>query len=397
MKDLLYLLFFLSISITAQNMDKGFQYLENQQYAEAETFFTRILENYPRNKTARLCYGRAIGLNGKPTEALSLFETLHKDHPENFEIKLNFAEAMLWNSLFSRAKGFYEILLQETPKSFPALLGYANTLSNLKEYESAIVFVNKALEVSPKNPNAVISKKYIFLGYAYQQQQNQQYKKSELLLKKNLVDLPNDQETLLNLANLYLIMLDLEKARQTYLAIGKNPKGTVPSLNGLSLVMHLHGKEKKALQTSTKAYELLPTIKDLEIIRQTKERYIQALLWNKKYKSVEPLINELNQKFPNENWILALSASLHSYKGDFKESLEKYNSILKNDANSFDGNLGKANVLKAQKNYSEAFKMAEKTLSIYNEQADAIHLRNNLKLLFTPAYDGKFSYSFDNG
>jgi hypothetical protein len=38
-------------------------------------------------------------------------------------------------------------------------------LSNLKEFESALINVNIALELSPANPT-LVSRKYIKLGYA---------------------------------------------------------------------------------------------------------------------------------------------------------------------------------------------------------------------------------------
>ena len=49
----------------SQNMEEGYSYLETGKYAKAETFFETILNNYPKNKTAKLCYGRAVGLNGE--------------------------------------------------------------------------------------------------------------------------------------------------------------------------------------------------------------------------------------------------------------------------------------------------------------------------------------------
>ena len=58
--------------------------------------------------------------------------------------------------------------MQRYPENFAALLGFANTLSNLKEYDNALLYVNRALETSPGNPNAMVSKKYIRLGFAYQ-------------------------------------------------------------------------------------------------------------------------------------------------------------------------------------------------------------------------------------
>jgi hypothetical protein len=40
---------------------------------------------------------------------------------------------------------------ERNPTSFVAHLGFANTLSNLKEFESALINVNIALELSPAN------------------------------------------------------------------------------------------------------------------------------------------------------------------------------------------------------------------------------------------------------
>lgn len=195
LKSLINLSIFLIVfSVTAQDMKEGFTYLETGKYAQAETFFNTILKDYPNNKTARLCYGRAIGLNGKAPEANVLFTDLLADYPNDFEVKLNYGESLLWNSNFADAKVYYKGLVTEDPKSFAALLGFANTLSNLKEYEDALIMVNKALDVSPGNPNAMVSKKYIYLGYAYQNQQAQNYDKAELLLTKNL-ELYGDDKT----------------------------------------------------------------------------------------------------------------------------------------------------------------------------------------------------------
>ncbi|MGK0413420.1 MAG: hypothetical protein ACJA1B_001623, partial [Polaribacter sp.] len=60
----LLVFFFITTFMYAQNMKEGFVFLETGKYKQAEKFFENILKSYPSNKTARLCYGRAIGLNG---------------------------------------------------------------------------------------------------------------------------------------------------------------------------------------------------------------------------------------------------------------------------------------------------------------------------------------------
>ncbi|MFI1773301.1 tetratricopeptide repeat protein [Thalassobellus citreus] len=391
------LVFFISTLVYSQNMQEGFTYLETGNYQKAESFFTTILKDYPNNKTAKLCYGRAVGLLGNSDQAVYIFTDLLATYPNDFEIKLNYAESLLWNKNYNNAKSFYENLIKEDDKSFPALLGYANTLSNLKIYDEALIYVNKALDVLPGNSNALTSKKYIYLGYAYQNQQAQNYDEAETLLKENLTLFNNDNDTLLNLANLYLIAGEFDKAESTYNTIAENPENKITALNGLSLVKHLKGQEKEALKISEEAYNTISNIDDATLIQQTKERYIQALIWNKSYKKAETLIDAIIKETPNENWILALRATLNIYKSDFKKSVADYNRILENDSTSFDGNLGKANALKALGYYDDAYQSANNTLSFYENQKDATNFIKNLNATFTPSLETKASYSFDNG
>ena len=399
LKNSLHILFFFScLSAFSQNMKQGFTYLETGKYKQAELFFNDILKEYPANKTARLCYGRAVGLGGYSKKAVNLFTTLLSDFPKDFEVKLNYAEAMLWNKDYNSAKGFYQKLLKENNTSFPALLGYANTLSNLKEFKNALVYVDKALVVLPENKNALVSKKYMRLGLANDKINTRNYLEAENILKENFKNFKNDKETLLNLANLYLISNQTEKAKKTYEIIGKNPEDKFTALNGVSLSYHLESNDKEALNISKKAVNSFTDSTTINIKNKTTERYIQALIWNKKYALAENEITILldNNKDP-ENWILSLRATLNIYKSDFKKSIADYNLILKKDSASFDGNLGKANALKASGYFNDAYKSAENTLDFYKNQKDATNFIKNLDKTFTPFIETKAAYSFDNG
>ena len=378
-------------------MNEGFTYLETGKYKQAETFFENILITYPKNKTAKLCYGRALGLNGNGERAAAIFINLLERYPQDFEIKLNYAESLLWNENYNKAKSYYKNLLEEKPNSFPALLGYANTLSNLKFFNEALEFIDKALLTSPGNLNALTSKKYINLGYANQYVQNGDYKAALKLLLKNLQLFKKDIETLQNIANVYLISSDFSKAEATYKTIGISPQNKLTSLNSLALVSHLKGKNKKALEISSKAINYISNKTSESLLQQTKERYAQALIWNRKYKKADILIQKLNNEYPNKNWVLSLRASLNIYKSNFEKSINDYNRILKNDTTSFDGNLGKANALKASGYFIESYKSAENTLKFYKNQKDAVNFIKKLDKSFTPFVVAESSYSFDNG
>lgn len=393
---LLIFLFISSISFS-QNMQKGFTYLETGEYSSAETFFSKVLKDFPNNKTAKLCYGRAVGLNGDAPKAVAIFTELAKKHPTDFEIKLNYAEALLWNKKYEQAETYYENLILENDQSFPGLLGYANTLSNLKNYTKALIYVNKALLVLPGNPNALVSKKYMQLGYADQLVKKQEYDKAIDLLKKNFLLFKGDKETLKNLVNAYTITKKYELAKDTYKTLATSKKDSIASLNGLALIAHLQDKNKLALAISTEALTKVKAIQDTLLKNKTDERYTQALIWNKKYKKAHILISELEKENANRNWVLALRATLNIYKSDFKNTLKNYDQILKNDKSSFDGNLGKANALKASGKYLDAYQAAETTLVYYKDQKDAVNFIKKLDQKFTPSAVSKTAYSFDNG
>lgn len=392
---LIIFLLLMPVLLLSQNMQSGFSNLEKGEFDQAEMFFNSILKEYPQNKTARLCYARAVGLNKDPQKALALFTTLRVEFPDDLEIKLNYAESLLWNKKFDEAKLFYKVLVKDYETNFVAHLGFANTLSNLKEYNEALQEVNRALELSPGNQGALVSRKYIKLGYANEKISNKEYDKAEQFYDEILSDFPGDKETLLNKANLYLITKNIDKGKSTYAILSKdNP---ILALNGFSLIEHLDGKEKKALEYSNKAISEITNSTPIELIKQTQERNIQALIWNKKYTPAANKIDELTQTYPNENWVLSLAATLAIYKSEFNSSISNYSKILENDNKSFDGNLGIANAFYASGKTDDAVKAVYQTLEIFKKQNDATNFLNKIKEDYTPYLEEKISYSFDNG
>ena len=63
----------LTTPLLAQEMEKGFDLLESQQYAEAKDYFADVLKQFPDNTTAQICYGRALGLGGDTASAKNYF------------------------------------------------------------------------------------------------------------------------------------------------------------------------------------------------------------------------------------------------------------------------------------------------------------------------------------
>lgn len=390
-------LLFLAHLAHSQDMNSGFKMLETGQFAAAKTFFQDILKDYPDNKTAKLCLGRATGLSGDPDRATIMFQELLNDYPGDFEIKLNYAESLLWNSKFDDAKSYYTGLLKENDQSFPAVLGYANTLSNLKEYPEAQEYIDKALVILPGNPSALISKKYINLGYSNQFVKAQSFEPAKKLLRENLDFMEYDTETLEVLANTHIIATEIDSALIAYKRIDRTTTDSIISFNGVSLIKHLQGKEKPALHNSKAAMLLLNDQTSPKVTQQTIERNIQALIWNSKYKEASSKIDAQIEEKGTENWLLALRATLNIYKSNFKNSITDYDKILETDSKSFDGNLGKANAQKAIGLYTDSYESANRTLDIYKDQKDALQFIKTMDHQFTPVATVRPSYSFDNG
>ncbi|WP_025741602.1 tetratricopeptide repeat protein [Aquimarina pacifica] len=393
-----FLIVCIPVCTIAQELQQGFDALETGKYAKAKLFFENVLRDYPQHRTARLCYGRAIGLLGDSTNALSLFIKLKQEYPNDFEIKLNYAEALLWDKQFIQAEVFYEKLIIENSQSFPAVLGYANTLSNLKKYEQALNTVAAALKIQKGNPNAMVSRKYIRLGYANTMAQEKKYADAIALLKENLIDFPNDKDTQLTIANIGLMSNDLVQAQKAYIALAVDAKDSIISLNGLALVAHKRSKEKKALCIATDAKNRVARFKQDSILYvSTQARYIQALLWNQKYKSAKIATDQLQSFYPQDIAIPSLRATRGMYRGNFKTSLQHYEQILEQDTTSFDGNLGISNAYRALGDDMKSYEYAFKTLQQYPKQPDAEKLIKVLKKSHTPFVEEKTALTFDNG
>lgn len=392
-----FIVVFMTFTFLHSQMTEGFNYLENGDFEKAESFFFDYLKTDPNNKTAKLCYARAVGLSGEPDKATSLFKDLLIDYPEDFEILINYNESFLWSKKYKQAKPLYENLLKKYPKEFGAVLGYANTLSNLKQYEMALEWIEKAIALDSTNKSARTSRKYIRLGYANKFVNNQEYDKGEKLLLHIFEDYPEDKDALLNLANLYLITKEVDLAKATYWRYATTQKDTVIARNGISLAEHIGEKDKEALKVATRNLAEVKSIDDFELTERTKDRYVQALIWNGKFSKAQKEIRVLEEKYGTRDWLSALKATLGLYTGDPKSSISQYDAILQNDSTSFDGNLGKANALFAADKIMPAYQMAFKTLDYYKNQKDALGFIEKLDLMHLPNIQEHGAFTFDNG
>tara|TARA_B100000795_G_scaffold113772_1_gene84401 strand:- start:211 stop:519 length:309 start_codon:yes stop_codon:yes gene_type:complete len=99
-------------------MKEGFTYLETGKYKQAETFFENILITYPKNKTAKLCYGRAIGLNGNGKRASTIFINLLERYPQDLKLNLIMQSLYYGMRIITKQRTIIKTYLRKTRTAF---------------------------------------------------------------------------------------------------------------------------------------------------------------------------------------------------------------------------------------------------------------------------------------
>lgn len=199
------------------------------------------------------------------------------------------------------------------------------------------------------------------------------------------------------MANLYLITKETAKAKAIYWRYATNKKDSIVARNGIALAEHIAENDKDALEISEIALSSTKEITDKELTEQTHNRYVQTLIWNRKYAAAKRHIEFLDENYPDRNWVRALKATLGMYTANFKMSRSNYTEILKKDSLSFDGNLGMANALFASDRILPAYQAAFQTLTIFKKQKDAQSFIEKLNESHTPIVQDHATYTFDNG
>lgn len=182
---------------------EGFELLEQEQYESAATFFETAIAKYPDDKTAHICYARAIGLSGEYRAGLQYFENLLTKYVDDYEVGLNYAEALLWNQENQLAESYYKSLIEKDSTNFVANYGYANALAANKKYKQALEYNQKALDIKPTDGQSMFARKHILLGHAYNYFLDREYAHASAWVDSVIVLFPDEPKAyeLKNLIN----------------------------------------------------------------------------------------------------------------------------------------------------------------------------------------------------
>lgn len=397
-----YLILFVFVCIPfntsiSQNMTDGFKMLENGKFKSAAVFFEDVLIKSPKNVTARLCYARAVGLNGNAKNSQMLFLNLVNEYPNNFELQLNYAESFLWCKEFGKGLDYYLKLQKNDRDNVIVLIGLANAYANLKQYRNAKLWIDKALKIDPLNLNILNSKKHIYKALAFVLLKEKNYEQSLVLLDEILVRFPSDPEVLLDKAAVFLDSKQFLKAKATLNSISGTVVDSIAVANTKALLAHYKGQNKEALRNCEIGQAMLTRCNDEKILKASQKRYVEALLWSKKYKTAKKEIDHLEEEYGEKAWISLMKADFYMRTRSYQKAQESYGQLLNETNYAFNANLGLANASFANKSYGKAYKGVYSTLKLFPEQEDALKLLNSMNYKFSPSVKISSDYMYDSG
>ncbi len=360
-------------------MQAGFDLLNNQSYTEAEAFFEKIIIKFPENKTAKICYARAVGLGGDPILAKKQFQELDELYSDDIEIKLNLAEANMWSKEYKAASVIYQWVLDRAPDNFTANLGMANAQSAQLKNVEALNYIKQALSIDPKNESAKTSKKYIYLALADRQRNSFNFKSSLKLLDSVLVLFPNDREAILNKAITYLWMDKPNSSAKEYQILLDKEIAVFDALMGLSYCATLLSNKKKALQYADEAIVYAEENSLAESIRtRANINKVNCIGIKGDLKSAFQSLEEYNKKSDDIRTFQLAKARLLVWDGKLEEGLLSYEKLNELYPEDFEILMGMADAHRALKSNTKAIQYIDEALLVQKSQPDALRLREEL-------------------
>lgn len=290
----------LSLTTHGQDMQQGFALLDSGQFGEASQFFEEVLLTYPDNKTAKLCYGRAIGLSDNPQLAIQTFKQLDQRYPNDLEVLLNLAESYLWAKDFTSAVEAYRDLKVSFPDHQGISLGLANSLSSNQEHLAAKREIERALNMGD-NPQVNTSHKYIMLAYAHSIK-NEYPAKSVQVLKALYKTNRYDKDILIALGYNALTIKDYELSQKCFELLSRDaPVDSQLGLATLYLTTKRPSKSEKILNqvkptmssNDTRLGQLEVLLYDIYLTKQRLSKANSQLGNIKKYLSKEQYLEKV--------------------------------------------------------------------------------------------------------
>lgn len=347
------LILILPIILFGQDFDEGYDHLNKGQYAEALVFFTKAIEDFPENKTAKICFGRAMGLNGDPKTAINTFNKLVTEYPNDKESLLNLAESYLWNQEAKKAIDLYKKLYAKYPTDKLILRSLANAYALDLNYKLAFNHASNCLKLDPSNNSSKDVYRTIGLAYAHELKTAKNYTESKSILTQLEQLFPNNKNIIISKAYALLAERYFSEAEFEFLKLQTQDLDPIRSLLGLASISLQKGKTKKSISylentvledskltaqqkaekwdllfgnylstNPKKAATILVKLKDYLSLAQFSEKQIYLYLEQENYDAIQSNIGNIEDLTIKQNIKLRVALESNQY--------HDYDSIIEN-------------------------------------------------------------------
>ncbi len=388
----LILIFSNSVLWAQPDMSPGFRYLEKQEYAEATDFFENILDNFPGDKTASICYGRAVGLNGSVEKAMDIFYSLIKIYPEDREIFMNIAESHMWAKDPENAIPVYQKLIDEKRNDLDAIIGLANAYFSSKDFESAYKTIMAARALDNKNSRAMNAQKHISLAMSNQLVQNGDFTNANALVDSLVLIFPDDRDVILNKAVLYLLENQPSKAHKLYQRLVIENIDPLEGHKGLAYTNLLLNKKKKSLEHLIEAQSLSVLLDTSLILRRA---FGHALIGE--FKKADIVLDSFISNHPGHKDALMTKSKIEMVRGNFRLADSLISHAIDFYRGTFELYMTKAEIQRSRQNLDETQTWIKKALALNPHQPDALRLYKSLRAQDKPLADLNVLHRTDNG
>jgi len=295
----------------AQDIRKGKWYLFQEQYKRAWNIFDSLVTKDPSDARADFYLGQICFLNGKPDSADYYYKkglAANKEEPLNY---IGIGKILLNKGDTSGALGHFE----EGKKLARDNAGYYNEVaeaclaSRVKDFETAMTYLDKSADISPNNPGYFIAlgdydqlKKT--LGEAANEYENAIYYD-----KKNI-------EAYLKLGKLYIGARDYRDAIATFNSTIACDSSQIIAYKYLGDIYYKNAQYKLAKQY----YDIY--ISRAEYNPLDEEEYAFILFFNKDYMKAKTLLDDVIKVYPDMPLLYRLRAYLDYETGDYARGLQ---------------------------------------------------------------------------
>ena len=180
---------YLKLSEIGQYQDASNIYNELLKFDETELsknqiYLTDIKNDIFENqiKMAQDCYNK-----GDYKKAKALYEKLLLQRKDDYRIYIGLADTSLALNMHTYAKNYYELAIQLDNTNQDALVHYAQVLYELKDYDTALIVLDKTIENNPNDDKLYYNKALI-------EYEKEKYDLADSDIKKALLLNTNDDD-----------------------------------------------------------------------------------------------------------------------------------------------------------------------------------------------------------